>query len=145
LIRHAPEMFTRMPGWDRLSLAEQQQMLKDAGIPATVNAKIAEYQREVAAYSFASGATDFALRWYADPTILAGKGIGKVREKVYVKPRPDGGWTRSEIQGLMESSTMARTRDWIWQNRHDPAKINNLPMFRKSAIGPRAGGIISKL
>lgn len=145
LIRHAPEMFTRMDGWENLSAAERQQVLKDAGIPATVNAKVAEYQRDKAFYNYASGAVDFGLRWYADPTILAGKGIGAARQKVYVKPRPLGGWSRSEIDGLMQSSNMTKAREWIWRNRHDPATINNLPMFRKSAIGPRAGGIVAAL
>lgn len=133
------------PGWDELSEDEQQELLKGAGMPIVGNRAVEQMRRDHDWFTFASGATDFAFRWWLDPVVLAGKGIGAAREITVVKPRPKGGWTGEDIDGLMASSNMGKAQEFLWANRNDPALINNLTMFRKSALGPRAGGIVSTL
>src|SRR5205085_7573653 len=70
---------------------------------------------------------------------------GTGREVLVTKPRPKGGWSGEDIDGIMAGSTMGKAQDFLWANRENPALINNLSMFKKSALGPRAGGIISSL
>jgi hypothetical protein len=133
------------PGWKDLSEDQQQSMLGKAGMPVVGNRAVEEIKRDVNFFSFASGATDFAARWWLDPTVLLGKAAGAARTKYVVTPRPRGGWSGEDIGKLMESSRMAKVQDFLWTNRANPQLINNLSMFQKSAMGPRAGGIISKL
>lgn len=132
-------------GWDELSEDEQQRILKDAGAPVVGNRAVEQMRRDSDFFKYASGATDFAVRWWLDPTVLAGKAIGAARTKYVVTPRPKGGWSGEDIGRMMESSRMAKAQEFIWANKDNPQLINNLSMFRKSALGPRAGGIISQL
>ncbi|MBA2951430.1 hypothetical protein [Streptomyces himalayensis] len=133
------------PGWDKLSEDEQQSILGEAGLPIVGNRAVEEIRRDVSFFTFASGATDLAARWWLDPTILGMKVAGGIRTAAVVKPRPKGGWSGEDISRLMASSTMAKTQEFLWANKDNPALINNLSMFKKSGLGPRAGGIISKL
>jgi hypothetical protein len=133
------------PGWEDLSEDEQQGLLKKAGMPVIGNRAVEQMQRDSRFFHYASGATDFAARWWLDPTVLGGKAIGAARTKYIVTPRPRGGWSGDDIGKMMESSRMAKVQDFIWANKDNPQLINNLSMFQKSALGPRAGGIISKL
>ncbi|HEY6021827.1 MAG TPA: hypothetical protein VIY48_18780, partial [Candidatus Paceibacterota bacterium] len=57
---------------------------KDATKPAAQAAK--EKYFNTGAAKFATGATDFAVSWYMDPLVLAGKGLGAARQATYVKP-----------------------------------------------------------
>jgi hypothetical protein len=132
-------------GWDELSEDEQQELLKGAGMPVIGNRTVERLRRDNAMFSFSSGASDFAARWWLDPAVLAGKGIGAARRKYVVTPRPQGGWTSGDIDSMMASSRMAKVQGFIWANKDNPQLINNLSMFKKSALGPRAGSIISKL
>jgi hypothetical protein len=133
------------PGWKDLSEDQQQSMLGKAGMPVVGNRAVEEIKRDVNFFSFASGATDFAARWWLDPTVLLGKAAGAARTKYVVTPRPRGGWSGEDIGKLMDSSRMAKVQDFLWTNRANPQLVNNLSMFQKSALGPRAGGIISTL
>ncbi|TXS35063.1 hypothetical protein [Streptomyces sp. t39] len=133
------------PGWDDMSEDEQQSLLAEAGMPVIGNRAVEQMRRDHDWFTFASGATDFAFRWWLDPVVLAGKGIGAAREATMVQPRPKGGWTGDDIDRMMNSSNMAKAQDFLWTNRANPQLINNLSMFKKSALGPRAGGIISTL
>ncbi|MFG3718210.1 hypothetical protein ACGF8D_10475 [Streptomyces massasporeus] len=133
------------PGWKDLPEDEQQELLRKAGMPVVGNRAVEQLRRDNAFFTFSSGAGDFAARWWLDPVVLAGKGIGLARQKYVVTPRPEGGWSGDEIGRLMESSRMAKVQEFIWANKDNPDAINNLNMFRKSALGPRAGSIISKL
>lgn len=133
------------PGWKDLPEDEQQELLGKAGMPVVGNRAVEQMRRDSAFFKYASGTTDFAVRWWLDPAVLAGKGIGAARTKYVVTPRPKGGWSGQDIGKMMESSRMAKVQDFIWTNKDNPQLINNLSMFRKSALGPRAGSIISKL
>lgn len=145
LLYAAPSKSYLPPGWDEMDEDEQQRLLKGAGMPAVGNRAVEELRRDHAWFTFASGATDFVLRWYLDPAVLTGKGLGAARQKYMVKPRPRGGWTGDDIESLMADSTMAKAQEFLYANRDNPQLINNLTMFKKSALGPRAGGIISTL
>lgn len=133
------------PGWKDLSEDEQQNLLKQAGMPVVGNRAVEQMRRDSAFFKYASGATDFAARWWLDPTVLAGKAIGAARTQYVVTPRPKGGWSGEDIGKMMASSRMAKAQQFIWENKDNAQLINNLSMFRKSALGPRAGSIISKL
>lgn len=133
------------PGFDKLPEDQQQELLKQAGMPAVGNAEVDRLRRDSAWFKFASGAEDFAVRWYADPAVLGGKAIGAARAKYAVTPRPAGGWTTQSIDSIMKQSRMAKVQDFIFKNKDQPDLINNLTMFKKSALGPRAGGIIAQL
>ncbi|MEV7814252.1 hypothetical protein AB0P05_26530 [Streptomyces flaveolus] len=132
-------------GFDDLPYDQQQELLKQAGMPVVGNEAIEKLRRDHAWFNFASGATDFAARWWLDPVVLLGRGAGAARQKYVVTPRPKGGWSADDIDKMMESSRMAKAQQFLWENRDQPDLINNLSMFKKSALGPRAGGIIATL
>ncbi|MFD5107120.1 hypothetical protein [Streptomyces cinereoruber] len=140
-----PEAAYLPPNWKDLSEDEQQELLRQGGMPQVGNRGVERIRRDQGWFTFASGATDFAFRWWADPVVLGGKAAGAVRETAIVKPRPKGGWSGEDIDGIMASSTMGKAQEFLWANKDNPALINNLSMFQKSALGPRAGGIISSL
>jgi hypothetical protein len=133
------------PGFDDLSEDDQQGLLKKAGMPVVGNRAVEEMRRDSGLFKYASGATDFAARWWLDPTVLGGKVVGAARMKYVVTPRPRGGWSGEDIGKLMDSSRMAKVQKFLWENKDNPQLVNNLSMFQKSALGPRAGGIVSKL
>src|SRR5438067_5190929 len=133
------------PGWKDMDEDQQQQLLKQAGAPIVGNSTVEQLRRDHSFFTFSSGAGDFLARWYLDPSVLGGKALGAARAKYIVTPRPAGGWTGADIDSLMKSSRMAKVQDFLWKNRNQPDLVNNLDMFKKSALGPRAGGIISQL
>jgi hypothetical protein len=133
------------PEWKGMAPDEQQEWLKSKGMPAVGNRAVEQMRQDHAWFTFASGAGDFAFRWYLDPFVLGGKGVGAARNKFIVKERPKGGWGKDDIESIMADSTMGKAQDFLWANKDNPALINNLSMFRKSALGPRAGGIVSTL
>ncbi|MFF3363592.1 coiled-coil domain-containing protein [Streptomyces misionensis] len=145
LMYQAPGAAYLPPGWSNLTQEQQQELLKKAGMPAVGNQYIESLRRDSTFFKFASGTTDFATRWWVDPVVLGGKAAGAARTKYVVTPRPATGWSAQSIDQMMKSSRMAKVQDFIWQNRNQPDVINNLTMFKKSALGPRAGGIVSKL
>jgi hypothetical protein len=133
------------PEWKDMTPDEQQEWLKSKGMPAVGNRAVEKMRQDHAWFTFASGSADFAFRWWLDPVVLGGKGIGAARNKYIVKERPKGGWGKDDIESIMADSTMGKAQDFIWANKDNPALINNLSMFKKSAMGPRAGGIVSTL
>ncbi|MFC5799126.1 hypothetical protein [Streptomyces formicae] len=141
----APALSDLPADWGEMSEDEQQALLKGAGMPAVGNREVEKLRRENEGFSFVSGAADLAFRWWLDPVVLGGRAAGAVREATIVKPRPKGGWSSQDIDKIMADSTMGKAQDFLWANRNDPALINNLTMFKRSALGPRAGGIISTL
>lgn len=145
LLYATPEAAYLPPGWKDMSEDEQQEWLREVGMPAVGNRAVEQMRRDHAWFTFASGATDFAFRWWLDPAVLGGKGLGAARQKYIVQARPKGGWGRDDIDSIMAQSKMGKAQDFLWANRDNPALLNNLNMFRKSALGPRAGGIISSL
>ncbi len=165
-----PEAAYLPPGWKDLSEDEQQRLLKEAGAPIIGNRAVEKMRRDSTFFKYASGTTDFAARWWLDPTVLAGKVAGAARgvqvgrmptakeaataalwsrklpdDVLIPTRRPAGGWSAQNIDSLMESSRMVKAQEFLWANKDNPQLINNLSMFRKSALGPRAGSIISQL
>lgn len=145
LVYAAPASSALPPDWDDMGEGEQQDWLRSKGMPAIGNRRIEEYRRDSQFFKFASGAADLTARWYLDPIVLSGKGIGAARRNLAVKPRPEGGWSEADIATHLESSSMRTAQKFLWENKDNSALINNLSMFRKSALGPRAGGIVSRL
>lgn len=133
------------PGWDALSEDEQQRILREAGSPAIGNRAVERIRDDVGFFTFASGSTDFAARWWVDPTVLGLRVAAGVKQAAVTKPRPKGGWSETDIKELMDNSTMAKAERFLWENKGNPLLVSNLSMFRKSALGPRAGAIISSL
>ncbi|MFD3636170.1 hypothetical protein [Streptomyces sp. NPDC058664] len=147
------------PGFADLPEEEQQRLLQEAGMPAIGNRYVESLRRDSTFYKYASGTGDFAVRWWLDPLVLGGKAASLTRAEAVVKTRPGrtiegkagrpwvgtAGWSTDDINSIMAASTMGKAQDFLWTNRDNPALINNLSMFKKSALGPRAGGIISTL
>jgi hypothetical protein len=129
------------PGFNDLSEAEQQQILKDAGMPAVGNAFIEELRQSNSMFKYSSGVGDFALRWTADPLVLGASTVSKVRRLRNVRPR--SGWSSGDIDKIMQRSNMGRLQDFVWANRENPALLNNLAVAKN--LGPRFGAIASLL
>lgn len=133
------------PGFDQLPQDQQQQILKDAGMPAIGNQYINELRQTHKYFSVASGIGDFSLRWWADPTIVAGKVASETRRAAQVMKRPAAGWSAADINNIMDKSSMGKAIDFIWANKDNPQLLNNLAMAKNSALGPRFGAIASQL
>lgn len=133
------------PGFEDLPEDQQQQILKKAGMPAIGNRYIEELRKSSSFYKHATGVGDFAIRWWTDPAILAGKGISAARREMQVVKRPADGWSAGDIDRVMDRSSMARAQQFLFENRDNPQLLNNLAMAKHSAMGPRFGAIVSTL
>lgn len=154
------------PDFDTWPQDRQQEFLKNAGMPAIGNQYINELRQTHRFFSNASGLGDFALRWVGDPLVLAGKAYSADRSASQIVRRPTerltlgrtpngplpvgivrkpGGWSGQDINRIMDSSSMGKAVDFIWQNRDNPALLNNLQMVRQSGMGPRFGSIAGVL
>lgn len=142
---YSPAASALPAGWDQLSQDQQQQILKDAGMPAVGNRYIANLRAESNLFKYGSGTLDFGVRWWLDPAILGGKALGAARRESQVVRRPTEGWSGEDINKLMDKSLMGRAQDYIYANRANPQLLNNLSMARNSALGPRFGAIASLL
>jgi hypothetical protein len=142
---YKPDSAYLPPDFDQKSPQEQQAFLKKAGMPAVGNAYINELRQSSSTFKYASGVGDFALRWWADPTIIAGRTASELRKTSQVVRRPAEGWSTQDIDKIMASSTMAKAEQFTWENRNNPALLNNLAMAKNSALGPRFGAIVSTL
>ncbi|ONK10383.1 hypothetical protein [Streptomyces sp. MP131-18] len=148
LIRYAPPGIERMEGWGGLSPEEQQQALAEMGMPVDPmggNAFIAQLRQQSLGYRYFSGTTDFAVRWFADPLVIAGKGVSAARAARSVKVRPGGGWSPGQIDDLVNNSRMNQLVDFLTANRDNPALVNNTDMALRSSMGPRLGAVNSIL
>ena len=144
------------PGFSTLPQEQQQELLKKAGMPVVGNAYIEELRHSNGFFKNATGVGDFALNWWADPAVMGGKVISKERQLrrvarpqaakgVFGVGRREGGWSSQDINKIMDSSGMARAQQFIWDNKDNPALLNNLTMAKESAMGPRFGAIASLL
>jgi hypothetical protein len=140
-----PESGQLPPGFDQLPKDQQQQILKDAGMPVVGNAYINELRQSSDMFKWSSGTADFAARWWADPVIVGGKIAGGARREFSVMKRPAAGWSADDIDKIMNKSVMVKAGDWMFANRSNPALINNLSMAQQSGMGPRLGSVVSLL
>lgn len=140
-----PDSSQLPPGFDQLPQAQQQEFLKNAGMPVVGNAYIDELKQSHRYFSNASGVGDFALRWFGDPTVVGGKAISAGRQEFQVMRRPTTGWSANDIDKIMNKSVMTKATDFVFKNRNNPALLNNLAMVQHSALGPRFGAVASLL
>lgn len=134
--------------WRDIPFEEQQRILKESGMPVDPrqpNRYIGMRQDESDLFKYGTGVGDFALRIFADPLIIAGKGAAVLRAKTVTRARPAEGWSASEIDKIINKSVVTRARQYIFANRDNPQLLNNLDLARKSAMGPRFGAIASTL
>lgn len=127
-------------GWEELSKGEQQELLREAGMPAIGNRYVERMRDDSMLYKYGSGTADFALAWYTDPLILTGRAIGAARRATTVKTRPREGWSQERIDQLMNKSAMARLLEFFEKNADNPQLINNTD-FAMKTLGPRMGAI----
>lgn len=80
------------PGQSLVSLAYSEEQLKERGIDFDRNIYDKSWFKEGSFFEggwswqkFISGSLDFAVAWYADPFVIGGKGVGKVRQQKVVR------------------------------------------------------------
>lgn len=132
-----PQGFNDMP-WQ-----QQQDALKNAGMPVQGNSVIQAQRRNSDFFKYGTGTGDFILG-ALDPTIQGAKVVGGIKSGLTVA-RVEPTWTGVRIDQEMARSSMARMQDYIWQNKSNPQLLNNLPLAANSAMGPRFGAIASQL
>lgn len=137
---YAPPEAYLPEGWDALPKDEQQRILKEAGMPVVGNRYVEEMRNSSVLYKYGSGVGDFAMAWYTDPLVLAGKGAGIVRRATTVKYRPSGGWSPERIDQLVNSSRMTGLLEFLEKNADNPQLVNNTD-FAMKTLGPRMGAI----
>jgi hypothetical protein len=130
-------------GFNQLPWQEQQDALKNAGMPVQGNSVIQQERRESDFFKYGTGTGDFLLA-QLDPTIVGGKAVGGIKRGLTVS-QVDRSWTGLRIDQEMARSNMVKAQDFIWTNRDKPQLLNNLPLAADSAMGPRFGAIASKL
>lgn len=133
------------PGFNDLPQAQQQEILKEVGMPVVGNAFIEQKRENSAWFKYGTGAIDFGSVMFLDPTIMAGKGVGALHRAKTVKAKPAEGWTSERIDELMADSQVKKLMDGIWANKDNPQLLNNTTMAQRSAMGPRFGAIVSTL
>lgn len=142
---YTPSLADLPPEFAQLSKDEQQALLKEAGSPVVGNRYIEEMRQSSKAYRYASGAIDFGLAWYADPTIVAGKYAASLKAARVIKAAPVGGYTAADIDKLLANSRMSQMEKWLWENRDKPQVVANLDFAAKSAMGgERFANLVSR-
>lgn len=145
LLYYKPPDSSLPPNFDELPQEQQQQILRDAGMPAVGNAFVDKMRGNSAWYKYGTGSLDFASAVFLDPTVLAGKAAGAVRGAAVVKKAPAGGWSEARIDQLMANSKVTHLMNGIWANRDNPQLLNNTALAQHSGMGPRFGAIVSQL
>lgn len=137
---YKPPAASLSPGFDALPEGEQQDILRQAGMPAVGNRFIENMRDSSMFYRYSTGVGDFALRWFGDPLVLGGKVAGATRAATTVRYRPKGGWAQADIDKLVNSSKMTKLVEFLEKNADNPQLVNNTD-FAMKTIGPRMGAI----
>ncbi len=145
LLYYKPPEAYLPPDFGKLPEAQQQEILKDAGMPAIGNAYIEKQRGESAWFKYGTGSLDFAALTFLDPTVVAGKVIAETRLVTVGKKAPKGGWSQATIDQMVSNSQMRKLMDGIWANKDNPQLINNTTLAQRSGMGPRFGSIVSQL
>jgi hypothetical protein len=145
LLYYTPAASFLPAGWEKMAPEEQQNILKQAGMPAVGNAFVEQKRQGSDWFKYGTGAVDFASVMTLDPTILGGKALGALREAKVVMRRPEGGWASDSIAKMMDKSPVKKMIQAIYDNRDNPQLLNNTSMARNSAMGPRFGSIAATL
>lgn len=145
LLYYKPPSSYLPPDFDKLPEDQQQDVLKQAGMPAVGNAFIEKQRGASGWFKYGTGAIDFASVTFLDPTTQVLGTAGRVRKLAQVKEMPKGGWDGAQIDHLVNQSNMQKLMDGIWLNKNNPQLINNTALAQHSGMGPRFGAIVSKL
>lgn len=145
LVYYKPAESYLPAGFSQLPEVQQQELLKEAGMPAVGNRFIEQRRKDSAWYKYGTGALDFGVVMLLDPTYLALKGAGSAYQRTVTMRRPAAGWSHADIDRMMAKGNVRKLMEGIWENRHDPQLLNNTTMAQRSAMGPRFGAIASTL
>lgn len=145
LLYYKPPESYLPPGFSRLPTDQQQQILKEAGMPAIGNAYVEKMRGHSGWFKYGSGALDFSSIVFLDPTTVGLGVAGKARNLATVDKMPKGGWSEAQIDQIMGKTKMNDLMDGIWANRDNPQLLNNTTLAQHSGMGPRFGAIVSKL
>jgi hypothetical protein len=134
-------------GFNTLPQDQQNQMLKQAGMPAVGNQYIESLRRDSNTFKYGSGSLDFVAGWEIDPTVLLGKGIGHIRATQVEAPasfsdllaHPFTGNSLNVIPkvapmptvgGKILSRLTGRPQDIGWSGQDINALVNNSTMAK---------------
>lgn len=145
LLYYKPPEAYLPPGFKDLPEADQQQILKDAGMPAIGNAYVEKLRGNSAWFKYGTGAIDFASVVFLDPTTHGLGAIGKANRALNVTKMPKGGWSAEQIDQIMGKTKMTKMMEGIWANKDNSQLLNNTKLAQHSGMGPRFGAIVSKL
>lgn len=148
LLYYKPPEAYLPPGFSQLPHEQQQQFLKDAGMPAVGNAFIEKMRGNSSWYRYGTGAIDFSANLFMDPTVIGGgwasqaiKGVDVIRP---LSKRT--GFTPAEVDHVMSSQRMTALQGALWKNRNNPQLIRNTAFADRSGMGPdRFANILTKL
>lgn len=133
------------PGFKNLSEDQQQEILKEAGMPAIGNSYIEKKRANSSWYKYGSGTVDFASAVFADPTAHGLGAASKLAKARNVVKMPKGGWSAADIDAIMNTTKVKALMDGIWRNKDNPQLLNNTELAKRSGMGPRFGAIAATL
>lgn len=145
LLYYKPPEAYLPPGFSKLPQAQQQQILKEAGMPAIGNAYVEKLRQGSSWFKYGTGALDFSSVVFLDPTGLALGAASKTKALATSVKMPKGGWSEAQIDELMGKTQMQKLMDGIWANKDNPQLLNNTELAKRSGMGPRFGAIASRL
>jgi len=146
LLYYKPPEAYLPPGFNKLSEAQQQNLLKDAGMPAVGNAYIEKMRGNSAWFKYGTGAIDFASVMFLDPTSHGLGALGKVAKLGTVTKMPKGGWSTADIDHILSQNKVQSLMDAIWRNKDNSQLLMNTALAQHSGMGgARFANIASKL
>lgn len=147
LLYYRPPEAYLPPGFGKLNEQDQQQILKQAGMPAVGNAYIEKMRGDSPWFKYGTGAIDFAGIMFADPTVvtmgMAGKAM-KVADTVRPLDKATG-FSSREIDLIMQQRKVQTMKDWLWRNKDNPQLLNNTELAKRSGMGTVFGPMVSRL
>lgn len=146
LLYYKPPEAYLPPGFHNLSEGDQQQVLKEAGMPAVGNQYIEKMRGNSAWFKYGTGAIDFAGVMFLDPTAVAGSIVGKTAKLATVTKAPKGGWSSQQIEHVLSQNKMQNMMGALWRHKDNPQLIMNTDLARHSGMGgARFANILTKL
>lgn len=163
LLYYKPPEAYLPPGFSQLPEDQQQEFLRQAGMPAVGNAYIEKMRGNSSFYKYGTGALDFAGVMFADPTSIAGGWVGDLSKASNVirplsvpgKPGLIGSafakqsrkaFTPAEIDHIMTSPKVTALQTALWKNKDNPQLIRETAFAQHSGMGPdRFANILTKL
>lgn len=163
LLYYKPPEAYLPPGFSKLPEAQQQEFLKEAGMPAVGNQYIEKMREHSSWFKYGSGAIDFAGVMFADPTTMAGGALGKLAKagdvirplsvpgktgtlSMALAKQSKKAFTPAEIDHIMSSPRMTAMQGALWKNRDNPQLVRETAFAQHSGMGPdRFANLLTKL